>query len=65
MQICSMGREWVDLSVIINIMRAHGLTDEEIKMILNFLIKYFLELDESGRKVRATKGFFNLYGGNS
>jgi len=60
-QICSVIHEWTDMSVLMDILRRYNLTDKEIKILLDFLLKYFLEVNESGRKIRPIKGFYNLY----
>ncbi|MEM2424370.1 MAG: hypothetical protein QXR45_11790 [Candidatus Bathyarchaeia archaeon] len=60
-QICSLGYEWTDKKVIENLLRNHGFTDEEIKKILNFLTKYFLEVDESKGKIRPSESLRKLY----
>ncbi|MBS7634660.1 hypothetical protein KEJ34_04075 [Candidatus Bathyarchaeota archaeon] len=60
-ELCSLGYEWTDKNVIINLLRNHGFTDEEVKKILNFLVKYFLEVDESRGKIRPSKSLRKLY----
>jgi len=61
-QICSMGRDWIEISVIVDTLkRKYCLTDEETEIIFNFLAKYFLEIDESGKKARPLEEFCNLY----
>jgi len=60
-KICSMARDWVGIDVILDVLRGFSLTDEEAKIIFNFLVKYFLEMDERGEKVKAKEEFYNLY----
>lgn len=62
-KICSMGRDWVSIDVILDVLRSFSLTDEEAKLVFNFLVKYFLEIDERGEKVRTREEFCNLYEG--
>lgn len=57
-----MGRDWIDISVIMDILKKkYCLTNEEVEILFNFLAKYFLEVDESGKKVRPLEEFCNLY----
>ncbi|MEM2578200.1 MAG: hypothetical protein QXV88_04870 [Candidatus Bathyarchaeia archaeon] len=56
-----MARDWVGIDVILDVLRGFSLTDEEAKIIFNFLVKYFLEIDERGEKVKAKEEFYNLY----
>jgi len=52
----------MDKSVIVDTLkRKYCLTDEETEIIFNFLAKYFLEIDESGKKARPLEEFCNLY----
>ncbi|MEM2938698.1 MAG: hypothetical protein QXU95_00255 [Candidatus Bathyarchaeia archaeon] len=60
-KICSLGNGWTDKNAIVNILRNHGFADEEINKILNFLIKYFLEINESGEKIRPSESLRKLY----
>jgi len=53
--------EWTDLSEILTVFREYGLTEEDTRMVLNFLEKYCLELDEGGKRVRLTRDFYKLY----
>ena len=53
--------DWTDLTEITHVFRKRGLTDAEAKSALDFLAKYFLELDESGRRARLIRTFYNLY----
>jgi len=52
---------WTDLSEILTVFIEYDLTEEETKMVLNFLQKYCLELDEGGKRVRLTRDFYKLY----
>lgn len=62
-QICSMGRDWIDINMILDVLRRnYCLSDEKAEIVFNFLAKYFLEVDESGKRVRPTEEFYNLYG---
>lgn len=59
-QICSVCRDWTDINRVLDILRKF-LTDEEVEVFLNFLVKYFLEMNEGGKKVRLKDEFLNLY----
>jgi len=62
MHLCSKPfNEWTDLSEIVGVLKKYGLTEAEAESTLNFLTKYFLELDESGRRARPIRSFYNLY----
>ncbi|MEM2486468.1 MAG: hypothetical protein QXY73_04050 [Candidatus Bathyarchaeia archaeon] len=61
-QICSMGRDWIDINMVLDTLkRNYHLGDEEAEIVFNFLAKYFLEMDESGKRVRPMEEFCNLY----
>ena len=53
--------EWVDLKKAINAFMDYGLAKDEAKDILDFLAKYFLEVDECECKARPIESFRRLY----
>ena len=53
--------EWIDVKKILKTLRNYGLTEEEAASILDFLAKYFLELDSLGKRARPLPGFRHLY----
>ncbi|MEM2464986.1 MAG: hypothetical protein QXL85_05165 [Candidatus Bathyarchaeia archaeon] len=56
-----MGRDWIDINTILDILKKHSLNDKEVEVVFSFLVKYFLEMDGSGKKVRPIKEFCSLY----
>lgn len=52
---------WTELTEIRETVRKFGLTDAEAQSALNFLAKYFLELDEKGEKARLVRSFYDLF----
>lgn len=52
---------WTELSEITKVVRKFGLTDAEADSALNFLAKYFLELDEKGERARLIRSFYDLF----
>ena len=57
----NMGSEWIDVDEILNFLMDQGLSLNEAELVLDFLSKYFLEFDGSGRKVRVLSCFRRLY----
>ena len=57
----NMGSEWIDVDEILNFLMDQGLSLNEAELVLDFLSKYFLEFDSSGRKVRVLSCFRRLY----
>jgi len=53
--------KWVNLDEINEIFKGYGLTEAQVEATLNFLKKYFLELDESKQKAKLTPSFHNFY----
>ena len=54
---------WTELSEIAKVVREFGLTDAEAESALNFLAKYFLEIDEKGERARLIRSFYDLFKG--
>jgi len=45
-------KEWISLNELAEIMRGLGLSQNESEVVLSFLKKYFLEVDESEQRAR-------------
>ena len=57
----NLGSEWIDADEILKFLMDQGLSVNEAELVLDFLSKYFLEIDGSGRKVRVLSCFRRLY----
>ena len=52
---------WTELREITKVVREFGLTDAEAESAMNFLAKYFLELDEKGERARLIRSFYDIF----
>jgi len=52
---------WTELSEITKVAGKYGLTDAEAESTLNFLAKYFLEVDEKEERARLIRSFYDLF----
>jgi len=52
---------WTELSEISRILSRHNLTGVEAELLLDFLMKYFLEFDARTNSVRLTRSFYDFW----
>lgn len=52
--------EWTSLDDLSELVGRHGLNRKEAEDVLNFLKKYFLEVDESEQKARLNSWTYDL-----
>lgn len=53
--------EWTRIDELTDTMRQQGLTEKELEDVVNFLMKYFVEVDTSGQCVKLNSWTYNFF----
>ncbi len=54
--------EWIGIDELVELVRRSGVSEQDLEAVLEFLRKYFIEVDESGRRVRLKPWARDLFG---
>jgi uncharacterized coiled-coil protein SlyX len=54
--------DWISLEELEEMLIDKNMSVEDAREVMNFMVKHFLETDETGRKVRLKQCFYKIFG---